>query len=358
MRWGLVLRDPFARRLLCKLVFCLAAVAAVALASPASTVQAGPLQLNKVRNWAYQLQNIDPLQIQDSPFDLVVVDYGFSKDSAATYPREVIDLMRTKPDGGRRFVFAYLSIGEAERYRYYWDDNWYAKLPEWIDTENTDWPGNFLVKFWHPEWRALIYGSPRAYLDRIVDAGFDGVYLDGIDKFEQWTSRRPSAAADMVTLIAELGAYARGKRSGFLVIPQNGDKLIRDPRLLRAIDGISREDLLYGELALGERNAITSIAEAVARLQIVQAAGKPVLVVEYPRGIELSSSIMDEIEKFGFVGYVTNRELNHLTAPLIGTADQSEGPWGPGGAPPIPYLPPGAGMQPAAHLPAGTTGHR
>jgi hypothetical protein len=152
-----------------------------------------------------------------------------------------------------------------------------------------------------------------------------------------------------------------------MVIPQNGDKLIFDPRLLRAIDGMSREDLLYGETALGERNALNNIAESVARLNMVAGAGKPVLVVEYPRGRELAGEIMDEIQKFGFIGYVTSRELNDLSLPPLGP-DDHKSPWSPDGGQPVPYLPAGAATIPLAPYPpagagsppdhpAGTTGH-
>ncbi len=34
----------------------------------------------------------------------------------------------------------------------------------------------------------LIYGDDEAYLDRAVDAGFHGVYLDKIDPFEGYES--------------------------------------------------------------------------------------------------------------------------------------------------------------------------
>ena len=46
--------------------------------------------------------------------------------------------------------------------------------------------GNYTLRrrYWHPDWKKIIYGNSDAYLDRIVAAGFDGVYLDKIDVFE------------------------------------------------------------------------------------------------------------------------------------------------------------------------------
>ena len=33
-------------------------------------------------------------------------------------------MMQRKPDGSRRLVFGYLSVGEAEDYRWYWPRAW------------------------------------------------------------------------------------------------------------------------------------------------------------------------------------------------------------------------------------------
>src|SRR5271165_341645 len=68
--------------------------------------------------------HVAPLEIKLSPYDLVVIDYGFDHRNATAFPREVVDLMRNKPNGSRRLIFAYFSIGEAENYRYYWQENW------------------------------------------------------------------------------------------------------------------------------------------------------------------------------------------------------------------------------------------
>ena len=39
-------------------------------------------------------------------------------------------------------------------------------------------------------------GSPDAYLDRILAAGFDGVYLDIIDAFEYFEAKRAKGKED------------------------------------------------------------------------------------------------------------------------------------------------------------------
>lgn len=115
-------------------------------------------------------------------YDLLIMDLFFTDGSVFTASE--INQLKNKKNGGKRLVISYMSIGESEDYRYYWQANWSTNKPEWLDAENPDWPGNFKVKYWNPEWQSIIYGNDGSYLKKILDAGFDGVYLDIIDAFE------------------------------------------------------------------------------------------------------------------------------------------------------------------------------
>ena len=275
-------------------------------------------RLSDVTSWAFQLQNVDPFEVMLSPYDVIVIDYGFDKRNATAFPREVVDMMRKRPNGKRRYMFAYMSIGEAEIYRYYWQDSWLANRPEWLEPENPNWPGNYLVQFWHPEWQSIIYGGPNAYLDRIIDAGFDGVYLDGVDKYEQWRRKRPDAGDAMVSFVAGLATYARALRKDFLIVPQNGDRLLGNLQFRGVIDGVAREDLLYSEHDAETRNEALSIEDSVKRLRWVSEAGKPVFVIEYTANAGLAADMLQEIRSLGFVGYVAERSLRRLSPPVFG----------------------------------------
>lgn len=152
--------------------------------------------LNQAQNYLYL---IDPenfsspgefvASLDATNFDCLIID-AFFEDIALT-PAQ-IDELRSKPNGSRRLVIAYMSIGEAEDYRFYWQPSWDDNPPSWLADENPDWDGNYKVRYWDPAWQAIIYGSPSAYLDRIIMAGFDGVYLDIIDAFEYFEDRSPN----------------------------------------------------------------------------------------------------------------------------------------------------------------------
>ena len=49
---------------------------------------------------------------------------------------------------------------------------------------NPNWAGNFKVQYWNPTWQSIIYGNETSYVKKIINAGFDGVYLDIIDAFQ------------------------------------------------------------------------------------------------------------------------------------------------------------------------------
>lgn len=91
--------------------------------------------------------------------------------------------MSKKANTGSRLLISHMSIGEAEDYRPYWNASWLQEVPSWIIAENPDWKGNFKVKYWDKEWQSIIYGNDQSYLKKILDAGFDGAYLDIIDAF-------------------------------------------------------------------------------------------------------------------------------------------------------------------------------
>ncbi|MBK6619618.1 MAG: endo alpha-1,4 polygalactosaminidase [Saprospirales bacterium] len=141
--------------------------------------------LSQVKNFLYLLDP-EPFSskqtfiqaISSTNYDLLITDLFF-KDGTAFTALE-LEQLRQKANGGKRLVICYMSIGEAEDYRYYWQSSWKNDPPEWLEKENPNWEGNYKVQYWHPEWQDLI----KDYVQKILDAGFDGVYLDIIDGFE------------------------------------------------------------------------------------------------------------------------------------------------------------------------------
>lgn len=115
-------------------------------------------------------------------YDLLIMDLFFQDNT--TFSADEIEQLRQKANGGKRLVVCYMSIGEAEDYRYYWKNEWKTNRPSWLAKENPAWKGNYKVRYWDPEWQRIIFGTTDSYLTRILNANFDGVYLDIIDAFD------------------------------------------------------------------------------------------------------------------------------------------------------------------------------
>jgi endo-alpha-1,4-polygalactosaminidase (GH114 family) len=65
--------------------------------------------INEIKSWGYQLQNIEPGKIARCGHDLVVIDHC---NDDRPFSSAYVAAMRRRPDGGRRLVLAYMSIGE------------------------------------------------------------------------------------------------------------------------------------------------------------------------------------------------------------------------------------------------------
>ncbi len=233
------------------------------------------------KNWAYQLQNANPEEISKSGFELFVMDYSRDGSEKGEYSKE--DLERIKKSGV--IPVAYLSIGEAEDYRFYWKGEWNENPPKWLGKENKNWKGNYAVKYWMEEWKKIL----REYIDRIIAAGFKGLYLDKVDEYEHWADPssgekehypKKKTAKWMAELIVWIAMYAREKAGeSFLIIPQNGEELLKYDRfILQIVSGWAAEDLFYDATRPKSQDEID---KRTFFLDIVKGSGKFVLSVDY-----------------------------------------------------------------------------
>ncbi|MBM4087180.1 MAG: hypothetical protein FJ272_20510, partial [Planctomycetes bacterium] len=277
-----------------------------------------------VNDFVYQLQNVDLAAMGQTQFDLAVIDYSQDGSDAMRFTAEQVNALKNSP-GGPKLVLAYMSIGEAEDYRWYWQESWDADhdgqpdpgAPTWLGPSNPEWPGNYKVRYWEPGWQSLIYGAATSYLDKIIVTGYDGVYLDIIDAYEYWGPggesglNRPTAEQEIVDFVKALAQYARVTQTQptFGVFPQNAEPLSAHPDYVQAVTGIGKEDLWYRG---NTRQPASYTQEAIADLDIFEQAGKPVLVIDYVRQSGLIGSFYSKATARGYVPYATLRPLDKL----------------------------------------------
>jgi cysteinyl-tRNA synthetase len=275
--------------------------------------------LSDIQDFVYQLQNIDLAAIGETGFDLVVIDYSSDGGDESVFSRAQIDILKHSP-GGEKIVLSYLSIGEAEDYRFYWQSDWKPGNPSWLDLENSEWKGNYKVRYWDQGWRDIIF----QYLDKILGAGFDGIYCDIIDAYEYYQEKgRSAAAAEMADFVAAIRSYARALDPDFFIFVQNAAELaVTIPSYLNTVDGIGQEDIYYTD---GMEVPAEVTAELEGHLKLFKDAGKPVLTIDYPFAFSIDVPHFDaptraKIDRAyslsranGFVPYCTVRNLSFLT---------------------------------------------
>ncbi len=313
MRWRLV-----RRALALGVVAALAALLWSSRDAPAHwwAATSGQRPLYAAKSWYYHIGTTSFERIQQSTTDLVVMDYS-KGDDGAPFTKEEIEQLHKRADGRRRLLVSYFSIGEAESYRFYWRKDWEEGDPGWLMEENCAWPRNFKIQFWHDGWKDVMYRGKRSYLKRIIDAGFDGVFLDRVDIYQNFQKERPQSRDEMIAFVTELAATARKLKPGFIVIAQNADELLREKRYRNVIDGLGREDLLHGAYGTNKRNPAAEIALAKQNLRYLLGDWKPVFAVEYLSEPALIERAGQELKSLGIVPTFAHRSLDGLdpTAP-------------------------------------------
>ena len=265
--------------------------------------------LLQTESWGYQLQALDEKGFAALFYDMLVMDYTKAGKPGTEFTPPELAKIRNKPNGQKRLLLSYFSVGEAETYRYYWKPEWSSRKPSWMAYENKDWAGNYIIRFWDQQWRQIIYEGADSYLRKIIAAGFDGVYLDRVDVYAELEKENASARSDMIGFVRALSAKAKSIKPDFVVVVQNAEELSSSDEFLAAIDGIAKEDLLYGIDHKASRNRQSMINEAVRHLKLARDNGKAVFVVEY---LSKPDQLMRELSRYDerFVPHFADRKLN------------------------------------------------
>lgn len=275
--------------------------------------------LNGVKTWAYQLKDVNQEKIDKiiaSPFDMVIIDSSmFPHGKEIRLTREQVESMKKKPNGGRRVVISYFSAGEAEDFRYYWKPEWNKKRPGWVFKADKDWKGDFIVKYWDKDWQKIIYGTPDSLIDRIMDAGFDGVSIDRVDAYYYFGDTE-ERRLQMVDLVKRISDYMRAKNPNAVVLAQNAEELLDKADYESAIDATVKEDLIFGITHREEGNPSGDITHSTKLLDSSVSHGKKVFVVEYLAKKGNIEKAREYMKNHNFVLYVGQRDLYELSAAI------------------------------------------
>ena len=273
--------------------------------------------------WLVQLQGADIQEIVESGFPLAVFDYSKDGSDATRYTWEDVQELHE----ASIIPISYISIGEAENYRFYWDHEWVEaldqnsftdKAPVWLGHSNPNWIGNYKVRYWYPDWKENIL---IPYLDKIISQGFRGIYLDIIDAYFYWynpanyggDNKETQLAGDpvdnlelacerMIELVVWIADYCRTNSpfgEDFLIFPQNGETIMdydHNDSYMDAIDGLGVESVWYYETSPKGSEAVNFRLQYLRR--IIE-NDKLILAVDYvDDGSGLTGANLERIEDF------------------------------------------------------------
>lgn len=328
--------------------------------SQASAAQ--PLPLDEVRYWAYQIQKLDEAEaieaLAASRYDMLVVDPTVTTDWDFNAKQMVQVLKESKAYDGvhRKLVIAYIDIGQAEEWRWYWhgrptfeqngicQDEYVTAIQSWapwvVACDPDGWGGNYPVAYWDLKWQEIVTGGTAfgsnlnlyfdSIMDEVVQDGFDGVYLDWVEAWEMVAVQKraknegKNAGQEMLNLIQAIKNYGLQTNPSFIVIQQNSSELLSEvgvASLRGAVDAIAQEGVWWDGDAIDDNwnnpagydqaNGSDLIDYYLPRLRNYKNNGFPVFVCEY--AVANASKAYSKAAVEGFIGYATRRPLSQLT---------------------------------------------
>jgi uncharacterized protein (TIGR01370 family) len=120
-----------------------------------------PPRIKAVESFAVYFSN--PWRDTLTTFDLVVLD----PDNRSTKEIQQLRKQGTLP-------IAYVNLGEAESYRYFFDQI----NSDWLLGPNPNWPNHYYVDARKAGWRRLLLNT---VIPNIMDKGFQGLFFDMVD---------------------------------------------------------------------------------------------------------------------------------------------------------------------------------
>jgi cysteinyl-tRNA synthetase len=314
------------------------------------------LSLSQIKVWADQIQvlTIDGAvdKLADTHYDMLVLeptrtDWS-SSDKNFDTKGMVEKLKNTKASDGihRKLVLAYIDIGEAEDWRWYWNwsthwpkgepkpDDW----PDYIITQDPDgWGGCYPVAYWDEDWKDVViygnnqnsspYGDYNSVIDEVIKDGFDGIYIDWVEAYEdedvmaaaQAEGKDP--ATEMINFIQEMRTYAELRVPDFIIIQQNAASLCEGhTELFDIIDAIAQEAIWYDGDATDDwddpygydqQTDLDLINYYLGYLEQFKSADLPVFACEY--ALQYADDAYQKCYDNGFIPYCTRRSLGEVT---------------------------------------------
>lgn len=219
-----------------------------------------------------------------------------------------------KSDKAGRIFLGYISAGEAEDYRPYWDT---IKSADWVLEENKNWPGARLVDTGAPEWYEEVVGPLAA---DITSAGYDGYFLDTLDSIETLKTVAPEkyegACDGLVALIRRL----RETHPDAVIVVNRGFTIL--PRIVAYIDGVLIEGVRSSYNFSEKRSRLLTESDQKwmdSQLAMIKELKRPIFALDYmdPPNAAESEQVFKELIALGTNPLISTVDLMHYMPPDV-----------------------------------------
>jgi len=300
----------------------------------------------KISTWMYQIQWLDEKasidELDATPYDMLVVEPGHNFMTDVYDTNYLVSSLKQKANGDDRLLLAYIDIGQAEDYRNYWDNTWVAPTetaignPNFLLTIDPDgWSGNYPVAYWDARWQNIWLNESNGIIKELADFGFDGVYLDWVEAYdndkvrEAAISDTKSTENEMMIFIDKIRILGKSINPNFLVVPQNAPYLLEanSSYYMSIIDALATEDTWFygegdvpwshvdaGDLIGGDRHSGDyTTANRIAQNKKYLDLGIPVFSVDYCISESNAEQTYIKAYENGFIPLVTRVSLTNIT---------------------------------------------
>jgi len=207
-------------------------------------------------------------------------------------------------------LIAYLSVGEAEGYRGYWEE---IKDRPWVIGENPFWKENYYVDVRNKEWQKVILDE---VIPGIIEKGFKGIFLDTLDTSSMLEEKYPIEHAGSDRAMIGLILAIRESYPELFLISNNGFSILKD--IVPFLDGMLTEDInMMPDFEKGGYKKVPK-NESAYKVKILNELKKEynisVFVIDYaPQGDRRAlRECIAESKKLGFKPYIAEKELSRI----------------------------------------------
>lgn len=267
---------------------------------------------NEVQSWGINNAAFDAsgiAQIRGSVRDMVIIG-RHNSNTGREWTRDEIEAGKLS-----KWLLAYMSVGEAQKSEWYWQPSYNSNPPAWAVGTNPWWSNNVYAELWNSEWHSLLHQT----LDRIIDQGFDGAFLDVVDSY--WYPGYPGGPdwrqkLEAAITVCSLAQHAKARNPEFKLVVNNALDLFWmdistspegwatgcDQPYMNYIDGTVIEGLWWFDGNTPRDDFYRN--QKIGELAYHQAAGKPIFALDYAPWWD-APRVDAAARSLGYLPYVT-----------------------------------------------------